>query len=856
MSEVSSKGVSEVRTELSLDTAQSAAEQQQTPQAAPQLSSEQTERENTLNIHPSIQAYLDRLIGSHKKRPSAPQAGYSDTPRARGALQHTQSAPPDEAAHEPSAPAQPTAIELLDMLYSRGFTLLPPTATSGNAACSPVAQGALAATAAVAPPPDAQLQQQSNQSTSKANFIPPGPLLPSPSPLRQEHRPLSSQPSTASCSSTASPHREYQGVRAGAARSRRTESYASKLSTALSPLQPAALRRRGVRVLSVDGGGVRGMAVIEIIRKLEFEVGMPLRDMFDLVVGVSTGSFLAGLLTAGQRTLPQAAELYEDMRVRMGSVPPIIQQLKRLTIGYSHNTEDARDFMRGAFGDGPMLQEAGSSGPKFAAVATNVDVDPAQPHLFRSYALSCEAQQRSLLRGSSGAKLWAAIRASTSAPTYYEPQVIEGVRYVDGGVTANNPSLLAVAEAHALWPGVPIELVVSIGTGEPVKRKTGPLGSVLDWMHVVFMTSLGSHMQHYLAHSLLPQNVYFRLDPADIGEVLMSESDKRKLSDMIQLTQLWCHTNHDTFATIADIVHPERTRRGQQAPAVWPPEGDFMQRVAQSQGAAPLTVPQAQDKVAQHLSTGGRHATAARADIVVGSDEASVGSSEAQRSAARPASPTTVGPADHKHTTYQMRPAALAVTAAAAMAGNVSSGASHAAGGTPAAASDLTAGGESAAGQPSAAPPALDAAGTSAAILQRSMAPFAPATTPSGQEEPAPSASGHSKTPLSDQSSPEEMSTTARPPAARDLGPLSVQMGLKQHLAQVQEGAWDPQGALVRGGRPLLHRQPAAAVASPSALAQEENAALRLTAAEVSAVGGGLGGAEGGAGWMPNPAGE
>ena len=655
----------------------------------------------------------------------------------------------DEATHATSTQRthDGSACAVLRMLAARGFTLHAPSSPAPSS--SPLGRGALAATAAQSggqtPAPDSSTAQGHAAAQSDASS---GDSTPS-------HASLGSQPP-----------------------------------------------RRGVRVLSVDGGGVRGMAVIEIVRKLEFEAGKPLREMFDLVVGVSTGAFLTGLLTAGRRTLPQAAELYEDMRVRMGSVPPLLQQLKRVTLGHSHSTEEARGFMQEAFGDGPMMSTAGSNdGPMFAAVATNVDVDPAQPYLFRSYELSRSAQERSLIRGSSDANLWAGVRASTSAPTYYEPEEIDGVRYVDGGVTANNPSLLAVAEAHALWPGKPIDLVVSIGTGEPVKRKTGPLGSVLDWMHVVFMTSLGSHMQHYLAHSLLPQSVYFRLDPADIGEVLMGESDEEKLSEMIQLTQLWCHSNHDRFAAIADIVAPQRERRGAAAPALWPPEGDFVQRVARVAGAPPLKVPSAADRVAQHISTDSRQSAGSQQGTVPSG--APLGGGGVASVATTMPSATHISSAQHEHTTYQMRPAALAVATVTTLTRAQQSGA--------------TCQNERPPAHPS---PAAPAAVSPADLLQRSLAPFAPPCTP----------------------------------AAGGLSPTSRSMGLKQPLRQVQGGCTLPRAhadadAAEAGG----HDQPAAPVDGKAASAAEANAPLRLTAADRQAVMAAGAAKEAKAGWMTNP---
>lgn len=58
-----------------------------------------------------------------------------------------------------------------------------------------------------------------------------------------------------------------------------------------------------------------------------------------------------------------------------------------------------------------------------------------------------------------------ALRATTAAPTFFKPLLSFDELYVDGGIVAANPSAVAVHEARAVYPGVPLELVVSVGTG-------------------------------------------------------------------------------------------------------------------------------------------------------------------------------------------------------------------------------------------------------------------------------------------------------------------------------------------------------------------------------------------------------
>ena len=61
-----------------------------------------------------------------------------------------------------------------------------------------------------------------------------------------------------------------------------------------------------------------------------------------------------------------------------------------------------------------------------------------------------------------------ALRASTAAPTVFKPVMMGGEMYCDGGIVASNPAAVAVHEARALFPDIPIEMIVSVGTGGKV----------------------------------------------------------------------------------------------------------------------------------------------------------------------------------------------------------------------------------------------------------------------------------------------------------------------------------------------------------------------------------------------------
>ena len=94
-----------------------------------------------------------------------------------------------------------------------------------------------------------------------------------------------------------------------------------------------------VRILSLDGGGIRGLLISETLRRLEAQTGRRIADLFDLVCGTSTGGFIA-LAIAQRKQLDDVAAEYEALRKKVRRVaaparrgaprlPPGVHQTKR-----------------------------------------------------------------------------------------------------------------------------------------------------------------------------------------------------------------------------------------------------------------------------------------------------------------------------------------------------------------------------------------------------------------------------------------------------------------------------------------------------------------------------------------------
>jgi hypothetical protein len=116
-----------------------------------------------------------------------------------------------------------------------------------------------------------------------------------------------------------------------------------------------------------------------------------------------------------------------------------------------------------------------------------------------------------------------ALRASTAAPTVFKPVMMGGEMYCDGGIVASNPAALAIHEAKTLFPDIPIELVVSLGTGAFLEQKSPPR---IGWdgiiSQIVNSATDGEQIHHILEDILGDSDVlagktsgtrYFRFNP-------------------------------------------------------------------------------------------------------------------------------------------------------------------------------------------------------------------------------------------------------------------------------------------------------------------------------------------------------
>jgi patatin-like phospholipase/acyl hydrolase len=234
------------------------------------------------------------------------------------------------------------------------------------------------------------------------------------------------------------------------------------------------------KLLSLDGGGIRGVMALEVLAKIESELqnklgradDFVLADYFDYIAGTSTGAIIATCLSLGMR-VDAIRSFYIDSGPAMFDKTNLIRRYFRNKFHDEKLAAQLQDIIAQRTGD--PLATLGNAALRtyLMLVLRNATTDSPWP-----VSNNPKAKYNDHARPDCNLNLplWQLVRASTAAPTYFPPEVIAFNNYefifVDGGVTMyNNPAfqlfLMATLEPYKLeWPtGEDKMLLVSIGTG-------------------------------------------------------------------------------------------------------------------------------------------------------------------------------------------------------------------------------------------------------------------------------------------------------------------------------------------------------------------------------------------------------
>ncbi|KAI0236965.1 85/88 kDa calcium-independent phospholipase A2 [Lamellibrachia satsuma] len=326
----------------------------------------------------------------------------------------------------------------------------------------------------------------------------------------------------------------------------------------------------GDRILCLDGGGIRGLILIQMLLAIEKVTGMLIRDSFDWIGGTSTGGILALAIGHG-KTMRHLQALYFRLKdeVFIGKRP--------------YDSEPLECFMKKEFGNTTRMTEL--KYPRVLVTGVLADRNPVELHFFRNYDPPASERDRAPsnfkpLPRPNEQYVWEAARSSGAAPTYFRAFG----HFLDGGLMSNNPTLDIMTEVHEhnlrlKAIGKPelerkMHVVVSLGTGKnpPQRVKACDIYRPEGLFDIVRVTmgaknlgamlldqvtqSEGQPVRQAKAWCTMIGVPHYRFSPQLMEEVQLDCAEDSPLIAMLWDTETYLHKNAHKLKQLAELLRP------------------------------------------------------------------------------------------------------------------------------------------------------------------------------------------------------------------------------------------------------------------------------------------------------------
>ncbi|MGB8225244.1 MAG: CBASS cGAMP-activated phospholipase [Sedimentisphaerales bacterium] len=224
------------------------------------------------------------------------------------------------------------------------------------------------------------------------------------------------------------------------------------------------------QILSLDGGGIKGIFSAAVLAAIEEDLNITITDHFDLIAGTSTG----GIISIGLGLGLSPREIVEFYVSEGPKIFPEWCGLKSIQhwLWRKYSSVSLEIALKKCF-DGKKL---GDSTKRLVIPSYNLGEDDV--YIFRT-------PHHARLRRDYKVSAWKVAKATSVAPTFFPcSRDIDNLRLIDGGVWANNPTLVAIVEAYGtLNVPLPAIHVLSIGTSDSVAHRKERLnkGGIIAW---------------------------------------------------------------------------------------------------------------------------------------------------------------------------------------------------------------------------------------------------------------------------------------------------------------------------------------------------------------------------------------
>lgn len=307
-----------------------------------------------------------------------------------------------------------------------------------------------------------------------------------------------------------------------------------------------------IRILSIDGGGVRVAVSTQMLSYLEEQTGKPICESFHMIGGVSMGAVVATMLTTPDNpTAPfsewkpkyQAKDLIRLFTQERGRLfckrDSVFQILKQSTL---YDTQSIEDVATSYYGDNPFDQAIIPT----VVIATDSS-NLFKPYIFRSWDKDHPVLVKDVVLSSSAAPVF--FKSRTVNITSRSTGVSRSIKFIDGVVSCNSPAQTLLEEAKKLYPrGTRFE-IVSLGSGH---CDDIPPSDFRSWMRNPLLAAKQAAYKAFskasqAAHEELKatyQDSYWRFSPSiAVDHIFLDDISEENIKYLLETGTLYIQEN-------------------------------------------------------------------------------------------------------------------------------------------------------------------------------------------------------------------------------------------------------------------------------------------------------------------------
>lgn len=296
------------------------------------------------------------------------------------------------------------------------------------------------------------------------------------------------------------------------------------------------------KILTIDGGGIKGLYSSKIIEHIEEQYKCKIADYFDMICGTSTGGIIAIGLSLGIDA-KEISKLYEEKGVRIfPKQNRIVAALKQLLLGGKYSDDPLRKALTETFSD-KKIEDCNN-----LLCIPSYSYTDARPWVFKKDHI-----EGKLTRDNKALCVDVAL-ATAAAPTYFplsEIEYYDSKQFVDGGIWANNPSLVGFIEAITYFVGTDKEykrlMILSISSLTSTSgKKTGlnRFRSFRHWKSDIFdilMTGQAKFNEYFMSqvHNINDVQIDYVRIPSEIlspeqQSIIAMDNSKKDAIDLLK----------------------------------------------------------------------------------------------------------------------------------------------------------------------------------------------------------------------------------------------------------------------------------------------------------------------------------